>query len=388
MSWRAVILAAGKGTRMKSEEAKVLHRLQGETLLDHVLKTASRLPIEKSAVIVGFQHEKVREVHTQWDAEYLLQEPQLGTGHAVQQAAGFLSGHGGSTLVLYGDVPLLRRSTLLELMEEHTHSRNAATVLTARVREPAGYGRIIRAADGSLEAIVEDKDLSPGQHAVDEINSGIYAYETPILLDALSQLSNDNKQREYYLTDTIKSIRRLGLRVGTYTAADETEISGINDAKQLAEAGAILTKRRGEGSTDCPVCSLAEREGKAAYPILMKGEHAFLAVVDRPYNAGQLCVYPKRHMLRHAALEDEELRELWDLGRLASEIVREIYHPQGMNLAYTNGHPGEHLALRIVPRWVGDTNFMPLVAGVTLLPEAPGQTFERMKRLLAERGNG
>jgi CTP:molybdopterin cytidylyltransferase MocA/diadenosine tetraphosphate (Ap4A) HIT family hydrolase len=385
LTWRIVVLAAGKGKRMGSDRAKVLHRLEGETLLGHVLATASRLPIEKTAVVIGHQHEEVRREHEQWDVDFLLQEPQRGTGHAVQQAAEFLSGHEGCTLILYGDVPLLRRCTLLELIEEHVHAGNAVTVLTARVRQPAGYGRILRTADGELESIREDRDLTPEQHAIDEINSGIYAYRTSHLLEALRELDTDNEQGEYYLTDTIESLRGRGLRVGTYILADPLEISGINTPEQLAEAAAILAQRRGQGSEDCPVCELVGREGGAGYPILAVRPHAILAVSGTPYNSGQLVVHPKRHVLRHSDLEEDERKDLWDLGRLGGEILEEAYRPQGMNLGYTSPTPGQHLRLEVIPRWVGDTNFMPLVAGKTLLPEMLETTYERLKEVLAAR---
>jgi ATP adenylyltransferase len=131
---------------------------------------------------------------------------------------------------------------------------------------------------------------------------------------------------------------------------------------------------------------LVEREGAEAYPVLVAWEHAILLASERPYNSGQLVVHPRRHVVRHSDLSVEERGELWDLGRLASEILQEAYRPQGMNLGYTSPKPGEHLRLEVIPRWVGDTNFMPLVAGKTLLPEMPEQTYERLKEVLAARG--
>jgi dTDP-glucose pyrophosphorylase len=384
MSWRAVVLAAGQGTRMKSDLAKVLHPMRGEPLLTHVLRTASRLPIGRTCVVIGHQHERVREAHASWDVDWALQLPQRGTGHAVQQAEAFLRGHDGSTLVLYGDVPLLRRHTLLELMEEHCHERNAVTVLTARVPDPAGYGRIIRDSAGAFQAITEDRDLADSQRAIDEINSGIYAFQTRQLIDSLGHLRDDNDQGELYLTDTISHLRGSGERVGTYTLADPMEISGINTPAQLAAAEALLETRRRSGTEDCPICDLTS--GSDGYPVLMRTAMAILVVTARPYNSGQITVHPCRHVLRHSDLDPEERRDLWTLGELAASTVESIYHPQGMNIGYNSGVPGEHLGLQIIPRWVGDSNFLPLLADVTLLPESLQTTYERVREALDARG--
>jgi dTDP-glucose pyrophosphorylase/diadenosine tetraphosphate (Ap4A) HIT family hydrolase len=384
LNWRAVVLAAGQGTRMQSDLAKVLHPISGEPLLTHVLRTASRLPIEKTAVIIGHQHERVRAAHAAWDVAWALQQPQRGTGHAVQQAEAFLRGHDGSTLVLYGDVPLLRRHTLLELMEEHRHEGNAVTVLTARVPDPAGYGRIIRDAGGSFEAITEDRDLSPDQRRIDEINSGIYAFRTPDLLESLGHLRDDNQQGELYLTDTISHLRRRGERVGTYTLADPMEISGINTPAQLAAAEALLEKRRRTGTLDCPICDLAGRGDD--FPVLSRTARAILVVTARPYNSGQIAAHPLRHVLRHSDLDAVERRELWILGEIGAATVETLYHPQGMNIGYNSGIPGEHLGLQVIPRWIGDANFLPLLADVTLLPESLETTYRRVREALGAQG--
>jgi diadenosine tetraphosphate (Ap4A) HIT family hydrolase len=369
---------------MKSDLAKVLHPLRGEPLLTHVLRTASRLPIERTAVIAGHQHERVRAAHAAWDVTWVLQQPQRGTGHAVQQAEEFLRDHDGSTLVLYGDVPLLRRHTLLELMEEHRHEGNAVTVLTARVPDPAGYGRIIRGAGAAFERIIEDRDLAPEMHAIDEINSGIYAFRTPELLESLGHLSDDNHQGELYLTDTVAHLRRMGKAIGTYTLADPLEVSGINTPAQLAAAEALLDKRHRTGTEDCAVCDLVERED--AYPVLARTARAILVVAARPYNSGQITAHPLRHVLRHSDLDAEERRELWALGEIGASTVESIYHPQGMNIGYNSGIPGEHLGLQVIPRWIGDSNFLPLLADVTILPESLETTYRRVREALGARG--
>jgi len=370
---------------MNSDLAKVSHKIEGVTLLGHVLSTASKLPVEQSVVVVGHQAEDVRAAHARFGPIFVTQEPQLGTGHAVQQARSALSDPDGETLVLYGDVPLLRRSTLLELMEEHLRAENAVTVLTARVADPAGYGRIIRGKDGSLVAIVEDRDLTEDQRSIDEINSGIYAFRTMHLLEALEELRNDNEQEEYYLTDTVQSLRKRRLPVGTYVLSDPLEISGINTPQQLAEAEAVLKGRQEAGTADCTICDLSHLRSDG-YPLLMSMQEAFLAIDTRPYNSGQLIVHPRRHLIQHSSLREEERTELWKLAQVAAQVLEGEYNPEGMNLGYASGEPGEHLGLRVIPRWAGDTNFMPLVAGKTLLPERPLETHARIRKALAEKG--
>lgn len=381
MTWRVVILAAGQGTRMNSDLPKVLHPLAGEPLLAHVLRLAESLPVEKIVVVVGHRRDLVVSAFEGRNVRFVVQDPQHGTGHAVQQAEEELRGHDGSTLILYGDVPLLRRSTLLELMEEHECAANAATVLTARVADPAGYGRIVRGGDGAMLAIVEHKDLAPEQRPIDEINSGIYTFRTAPLLEALGNLRADNAQKELYLTDTIVILRGRGLRVGTHVLRDGTEIAGINTPAQLLEAEAIRASRMRDGTTDCRIC--AQGAARAGFPVLIDAEHAFLAVWGRPYNSGQVSVHPKRHVLRHASLREEERADLWRLAQIGSRAVEAIYHPQGLNAGYVAAEPGSHLALQIVPRWVGDTNFLPILSGETLLPESPHRTFQRMRDYLS-----
>jgi diadenosine tetraphosphate (Ap4A) HIT family hydrolase len=269
-------------------------------------------------------------------------------------------------------------------MEEHRHEGNAVTVLTARVPDPAGYGRIIRDAGGSFEAITEDKDLSPDQRRIDEINSGIYAFRTPDLLESLGHLRDDNQQGELYLTDTISHLRRRGERVGTYTLADPMEISGINTPAQLAAAEALLEKRRRTGTLDCPICDLAGRGDD--FPVLSRTARAILVVTARPYNSGQIAAHPLRHVLRHSDLDAVERRELWILGEIGAATVETLYHPQGMNIGYNSGIPGEHLGLQVIPRWIGDANFLPLLADVTLLPESLETTYRRVREALGAQG--
>jgi len=236
-----VILAAGKGTRMKSDEPKVLHRAGGLRLIDHVLRAADGLDARTTVVIVGHMANRLREALKERPGlRFALQEPQLGTGHALLQAEPHLAGSDGTVVLLSGDVPLLRRDTLRALVAAHGQSGAAATVLTARVPDPAGYGRIVRRADGGIASIVEDKDATPEERAIDEINSGIYAFARAPLFDALRAIGSANAQGEYYLPDLVKIYRARGMAVQTAMVGDAREILGVNSRKELADVTAIL----------------------------------------------------------------------------------------------------------------------------------------------------
>jgi bifunctional UDP-N-acetylglucosamine pyrophosphorylase / glucosamine-1-phosphate N-acetyltransferase len=220
-----VVLAAGKGTRMKSARPKVLHRAAGLPLLDHVLRAAATLEPASIVLVLGHQADLVREaLGKRLGLSFALQEPQLGTGHALLQAEQALAGAEGTVVLLSGDVPLLRPATLRALVERHEASGAAATVLTATVPAPDGYGRIVRDASGQIARIVEHKDATPAEHAIGEINSGIYAFDLAPLFDALRAIGSANAQGEYYLPDLVTIYRSRGLVVETLTLEDPGEI--------------------------------------------------------------------------------------------------------------------------------------------------------------------
>jgi bifunctional UDP-N-acetylglucosamine pyrophosphorylase/glucosamine-1-phosphate N-acetyltransferase len=235
----ALVLAAGQGTRMKSDLAKVLHPMAGEPLLAHVLGTLGQLGVGRVFVVIGHQRERVREVFAEAEVEWVVQAEQRGTGHAVLMAGPALENFEGTLLVVCGDTPLLRASTLHELLERHVRSGAAATVLSMRVPDPTGYGRIVRRADGTLEAIVEDRDADARVRAIDEVNSSIYAFQYPALVTVLSDLTSHNAQGEYYLTDTVSLLEHAGQKVEVVLAPDYRELLGINTPDQLAEAERI-----------------------------------------------------------------------------------------------------------------------------------------------------
>jgi bifunctional UDP-N-acetylglucosamine pyrophosphorylase/glucosamine-1-phosphate N-acetyltransferase len=239
-----VLLAAGKGTRMKSGLAKVLHRAAGSTLVDHVLMAVAPLNPSSIVAVIGHLAEQVA-AHLAGRAglELAIQEPQLGTGHALLQAEPFLTGKPGCLLLLSGDVPLLRPQTLRILVDRHLERRAAATVLTAVFERPDGYGRIVR-QDGSISAIVEHKDATADERSIREINSGIYAFDLPPLFTALRQVGSVNAQREYYLPDLVRIFREQGLTVETVALADPGELLGVNSRKELADVEAVLRDRK------------------------------------------------------------------------------------------------------------------------------------------------
>lgn len=243
-----VILAAGEGTRMKSSRAKVLHQVAGRSLLGHVLTAVSELSPKNIRVVVGSGREAV-EAHLQEIAPQVstvLQEKRGGTGHAVQLAlADFKSS--GTILVLAGDTPLLTGQSLKQLLEIHRNGGFTASVLTAEHPEPTGYGRIVRADDGSLLRIVEERDADEMEQAIYEVNSGVYAFDAQALASAIGQLKSNNSQRELYLTDVIEILRNQGGSIAAALIEDFVEILGVNDRVQLAESAALLRDRINDG---------------------------------------------------------------------------------------------------------------------------------------------
>ncbi|NTV07140.1 MAG: NTP transferase domain-containing protein [Chlorobium limicola] len=241
MALAILIMAAGKGTRMKSDLPKVLHKANGKPVINYVLDTASSLHPDKTVLIVGHQAEKVIDATRSYQVISVLQEPQLGTGHAVMQAEPHLEAFAGDVLILSGDAPLVRTATLEKLIAFHREQRAAATVLTAKLDDPAGYGRIIRnRVSGEVLRIVEEKDASPEERLVHETNSGVYVIDAKALFSALKEIRSDNAQREYYLTDVIGICFGRGEKVSAWSVADPDEIRGINTPEQLREAEIIL----------------------------------------------------------------------------------------------------------------------------------------------------
>jgi bifunctional UDP-N-acetylglucosamine pyrophosphorylase/glucosamine-1-phosphate N-acetyltransferase len=244
-----VVLAAGEGTRMRSALPKVLHPLIGEPLLGHVLAAASPAAPAQVLVVVGHGREAVvgwLEVHHP-QATVVVQDQQLGTGHALRTALAADPSLLGTVVVVSGDTPLLSSATVAALVAAHAASGSAATVLTAHLPDPSGYGRVVRTDDGHLAQIVEDRDATDDQRRIDEVNGGIYAFDAASLRATLEQLTRDNSQGEEYLPDVVAMMRADGLGVAALTVADYHEVVGVNDRVQLAEAGRLLRDRTNAG---------------------------------------------------------------------------------------------------------------------------------------------
>ena len=243
-----VVMAAGKGTRMKNPGmAKVMYTINDRPLVEWVVDLAENLQSSRTVVIVGWQKETVMDhlVRRYPSVICVEQNPQLGTGHAVMQAEPALRGYTGDVLVLSGDVPMLRPETARALIQEHREAKASITILTAVIDAPIGYGRIVRDQAGLVRAIVEEKDATPEERAIHEINSGIYVFNAQDLFDGLKHITTNNSQGEYYLTDVVHYSFRNNLRVVAVVAHDAIEVGGINTVEQLEEARRIL---EGKGS--------------------------------------------------------------------------------------------------------------------------------------------
>ncbi len=242
-SINAVILAAGKGTRMKSELPKVIHQCLGQPMVHYVIKAAKDAGASGCCVIVGYKGNDVKRAI--YDVvDYAEQREQLGTGHAVKCASSYI-GTAKDTLVLCGDTPLITAGTLKRLIDTHRKQANGVTVLSAVLPDATGYGRIVRDAAGNFVKIVEQKDATPEEQAITEINSGMYIFNSEALNSSLSLLSNDNAAGEYYLTDTIALIKKIGLRVSAMPVEPDhlDDIRGVNTVEQLEEAEEIMRNR-------------------------------------------------------------------------------------------------------------------------------------------------
>jgi len=246
MKRMAIVLAAGQGKRMKSKLYKVLHPVCGKSMVEHVMDTVKKASCEKIVVIVGHGAEQVKEKLGD-AAEYALQAEQLGTGHAVLQAGPQLGAEEGVTLIICGDTPLVTPATVEEMMKRHESEGAGATVLTARMSDPAGYGRVVRGPDGSVLRIVEQKDCTAEEAAIDEINAGTYCFDNRLLFEALGQVTNSNAQGEYYLTEVIGILQAGGARIAAHLLADPAEAIGVNDRVALAEAERLMRARINAG---------------------------------------------------------------------------------------------------------------------------------------------
>lgn len=233
----ALVLAAGKGTRMKSEKSKLVHKIYGKELVKRVVETAEKSGVDEVITVVGYKREQVQLVLGD-SVKYAYQDEMLGTGHAVLQAEEYLKDKHGKIVVLSGDVPILRPETIKNLIDKSIKNKEYATVLTAIYSNPTGYGRIVRDIGGNIKGIVEEKDATDEEKKIQEINAGIYCFDIQELLKALKKIEPNNVQKEYYLTDVVRIMNEEGLKTGAVIVQDNTEILGVNDKMQLE----LLTK--------------------------------------------------------------------------------------------------------------------------------------------------
>lgn len=238
----AVVLAAGKGTRMKSNKSKVVHKIYGKELVVRVVDAVYKAGINDILAVVGHKREEVEAV-LGTSVQYAYQEELLGTGHTVIQAIPYLKGKKGKVLVLYGDVPIIRPETIKKLIAKSIEYNEYATILSAIYDNPTGYGRVIRDENGHVTSIVEEKDATEEEKKITEINAGVYCFDIEELLNALEKLTPDNAQGEYYLTDVIRIMNEKGLKTGATVVEDNTEILGVNDRAQLEMLTRILRIR-------------------------------------------------------------------------------------------------------------------------------------------------
>ncbi len=239
-----IILAAGKGTRMKTDLPKVLYPIDGKAMIRYVLDTVTEIGIQKSVIVVGYHADQVKSEIAYFPTNFVIQEPQNGTGHAVLQAEPLLEDFKCDIIVLYGDVPFIRPETLERVIRTHQRENAAATILTVDMPDPTRYGRIVREKDGSVIRIVEHTDATDEELKISEINTGIICFRNPGLFDALHQVTPNNQQGELYLTDVIDILRQNGQRISAVKAGNPFEVMGIDDQEKAAQAENMLSLDR------------------------------------------------------------------------------------------------------------------------------------------------
>jgi bifunctional UDP-N-acetylglucosamine pyrophosphorylase/glucosamine-1-phosphate N-acetyltransferase len=277
-----IILAAGKGTRMKSDIVKVLHPILGLPMLSYPIELSLKgVKAEKTIVVVGHQADRILEVFKGLPIDFALQKEPLGTGHAVLQAVPFLQSFSGTVLILCGDVPLVELETLCSFIDAYEENKSVLSVLTAVLREPFGYGRILRNPEGWLEKIVEEKDASAEERMVREVNTGIFCVQAPFLMQGLREIGKENAQGEYYLTDLVGVAKERGLRCSAHIVADPVEVMGINTRVDLAVANDVLRQKK---SRDLMLAGVTVVDPKTTY-------------VDRTVEVGKDSIlYPNCHL--------------------------------------------------------------------------------------------
>jgi bifunctional UDP-N-acetylglucosamine pyrophosphorylase / glucosamine-1-phosphate N-acetyltransferase len=301
-----VILAAGKGTRMKSSLPKVLHPLLGRPMLDYVIKTAKALKPQKLIIVVGHQAPRVQAAFPDLKESFLLQSPQLGTGHALQTAQKALPSFKGTILVLSGDVPLIAKDTLQPLLRRFRKEKAALALISTMLQNPFGYGRILRDSRQRLLRIVEEKDATPAERGIQEINTGLYCFDSEFLFSSLSGLNCNNRQKEYYLTDLVQLAGEKDLPLSSVLHPRSEEVLGINNRAELARTSGLLRQkinlewmRQGVTLMD-PASTYIEPTVRIG-PDTVIGPFTLLS--------GKTRIGARCHIHSHAVLEDAALRD-------------------------------------------------------------------------------
>jgi bifunctional UDP-N-acetylglucosamine pyrophosphorylase/glucosamine-1-phosphate N-acetyltransferase len=333
----AIILAAGKSTRMRSKLPKPLHPLCGLPMTTHVIRACREAGVSRIVVIVGHEADRV-QAGLGNEVEYALQAEQRGTGHAARCAEPLLSDWPGAILILAGDVPLISAESLRGLLERHQTTNAAATLLTAFLDDPTGYGRIVRAADGSVARIVEERDATPEERALKEWNPSLYAFEGAKLWKALSALRADNAQNEYYLTDTIAVLKAQGERIEALPVRDASEVQGVNTRVELAAAGAHLRERllrrlmlSGVSITD-PANTYVEADVEVGPDTILEPNTYLL----RGARIGEDCVIGPMTRIENSVLGN-------GVRVLASQVVESVLEDEVKVGPFANLRPGTHL---------------------------------------------
>jgi len=336
-----IILAAGQGTRMKSATIKVLHHAAGRPIIDYVLDLAAEISARPPVMVVGHQRDAVQKAVGD-RARFAIQEDQKGTGHAVLQAAPMIDGS-RHVLILSGDVPLTRPETLQQLLDEHHRSRNALTLLTMKLDRPGMYGRIVRDADGAVTRIVEAKDAAADELLIDEVNAGIYVFDSAHLFDNLRNLSTNNAQGEYYLTDLLGTLRNDGKRVGAVIAGDPIEALGVNSRADLASVEGeiqrrVVTRLMSEGVTfRNPATVVIDSTVTIGNDTVV---YPFVTIEGKTAIGSRCVIEPGVHLIDVTVGDDVHLKT----GTVAEDAIIEDHAAVG---PYAHLRPGSKLGRRV-----------------------------------------